>query len=88
MLRSLRERANCDDGHHFQVGNRQVGSLEAMGLLSLVLGLAMWQFHEKAGLNIFWALGFCSSGFLIYILHVLLTIRCSRPPAAAAGLSR
>ena len=80
MLKSLRERANRDDGHHFQVGNRQVGAFEAIGLLSLVLGLVMWQFHEKGGLSIFWALGFGSGGLLIYILHVLLTIRRSRPP--------
>jgi len=83
MLKSLRERANRDDGRHLQVGNRQVGALEAIALLSLVIGLALWQFHEKAGLSIFWAIGFGSSGLLIYLLHVLLTIRRSRPPAAA-----
>lgn len=83
MLKSLRERINRDDGCHFQIGNRQVHALEAIGLLALVFGLAMWQFHEKAGLSIFWALGFGSGGFLIYILHVFLTIRRSRPPAAA-----
>lgn len=49
MLESLRERANRDDGRHIQVGNRPVGALEAAGLLALVLGLALWQFHEKAG---------------------------------------
>lgn len=41
MLESLREQANRDDGRYFQVGNRQVGTLEAMGLLSLVMGLAL-----------------------------------------------
>ena len=79
MLKSLRERANRDDGHHFQVGNRQVGAFEAIGLLSLVLGLVMWQFHEKGGLSIFFFFFFGSGGLHIYILHVLLTIRRSRP---------
>jgi len=82
ILKSIRERANRDDGRHFQVGNRQVGALEAIGLLFLVSGLALWQFHKKAELSIFWALGFGSGGLLIYILHVFLIIRRNRPPAA------
>ncbi len=82
ILKALRERANRDDGHHFQVGNRQVGALDAIGILFLVIGLALWQFHEKAELSIFWALGFGSGGLLICILHALSTIRRSRPPAA------
>lgn len=82
ILKALRERANRDDGRHFQVGTRQVGALEATGILLLVIGLALWQFHEKAELSIFWALGFGSGGLLIRILHALLTIRRNRPPAA------
>ena len=87
MLKSLRERANRDDGRLFQVGNRQVGSLETIGLLSLVFSLLSWHFHEKAGLSILWSVWFGIGGFLIYILHVLLTMRRSRPPTAAAELS-
>jgi hypothetical protein len=82
ILKLLRERANHDDGRHFQVGNRQVGALEAIGILFLVIGLALWQFHKKAELSIFWALGFGSGGLLIYILHAFLIIRRNRPPAA------
>jgi len=82
ILKLLRERANRDDGRHFQVGNRQVGALEAIGILFLVIGIALWQFHKKAELSIFWALGFGSGGFFIFILHALLTIRRNRPPAA------
>lgn len=82
ILKALRERANRDDGRHFQVGNRQVGALEAIGILFLFIGLALWQFHEKAELSISWALGFCGGSLLIFILHALLTIRRNRPPAA------
>ena len=57
MLKSLREQINRDDGSFFQVGNRPVGTFEAIGLLSMVIGLTLWQFHEKAGVDIFWALG-------------------------------
>ena len=42
--------------------------------------------HEKAGLSIFWAVGFGSGGLLIYILHVFLTIRRNRPSMAAAKI--
>ena len=80
MLESLREQANRDDGRYFQVGNRQVGTLEVMDLLSLVMGLALRHFHERAGLDISWAIGFGIGGSLIFALHVLLTIR--RQPAA------
>jgi hypothetical protein len=88
MLKPLRERINRDDGCYFQVGNRQVGNLEAIGLLFLVLSFALWQFQEKAGLDILWALGFGSGGFLIYILHVFLTIRRNRPLTASAEINR
>ena len=69
MLKSLREQINRDDGSFFQVGNRPVSTFEAIGLLSMVIGLALWQFHEKAGVDIFWALGFGSGGGLMYMLH-------------------
>ncbi len=88
MLKSLRERANRDDGRLFQIGNRQVGYLEAIGHLSLIFCLLSWHFHEKSGLSIFWSVWFGVGGFLIYILHVFLTMRRSRPPTAAAEIDR
>lgn len=88
MLKSLREKVNQDDGHLFQVGNRQVYALETIGLLFLIFSLLSWHLHEKSGLRIFWAICFGAGGLLIYILHVLLAMRRSRPPTASAELDR
>lgn len=68
FLRELRQRVNRDDGKLFQVGNRHVGWVESIGLLSLIGGLLLWQLHAKTGLSWIWAAAAGSIGLLLSIL--------------------
>jgi len=68
FLSELRQRVNRDDGKHFQIGNRAIGWVESVGLLSLICGILLWQLHSEIGLNGMWAAGAGTLGILLSIL--------------------
>ena len=61
----LRQWINRDDGLHYQVGNRSLGVLEAVGLLTAGCSLLLWQLHAKTGLSGIWAIGAGVGGLLL-----------------------
>ncbi len=67
-LTKLRQWINRDNGHHFQVGNRSIGAVEAVGLLLFVGALALWQLHSKIGISSIWAYGVGAVGLLLVFL--------------------
>jgi hypothetical protein len=68
----LRQWINRDDGRYYQAGNRDVGTLEAIGLLTFVCSLFLWQLHSKTGLSGVWAYGAGVGGLLLAILGLHL----------------
>jgi len=63
-LKKLRGWINRDDGRFYQVGNRSLGVLEAIGLLVFVCSLVLWQLHAKTDLHLAWPLGTSIGGLL------------------------
>ena len=57
---------NRDDGKFFQIGNKDLGILEVIGYLLLVLALIIYLLHDKAGVESTWV------GWLSLILGLIL----------------
>ena len=75
----LRQWVNRDDGRHYQVGNRDLGTLETIGYFICICSLFLWQLHSKTGVSSIWAYGAGVGGFLLALLGLCRTRR--RPGA-------
>jgi hypothetical protein len=75
----LRQWVNRDDGRHYQVGNRNLGTLEAIGLVISTCSVFLWQLHSEIGVGSMWAYGAGLGGFLLALLGLCRTRR--RPGA-------
>ena len=56
-LSKLRKWANRDDGRLYRVGNGPIGLTTAIGALSLIVALVLWQLHTEIGLSSMWTAG-------------------------------
>ena len=61
----LRHWANRDDGHYYLVGNRNLGAVDAVGLLTAICALVLWQVHAVLGISSIWAYGALVGGLLL-----------------------
>jgi len=61
----LRQWVNRDDGRYYQVGNRNLGALEAVGLLTSICSLVLWQVHAELGISSIRAYGAMAGGLLL-----------------------
>jgi|GEM_PF-6969618 len=74
-LDRIRRWLNRDDGDVVQVGHRPLGLVEAVALCALPAVILLWQFHEKAGLDIAWVWGAISAGLLLAAGYLLAELR-------------
>lgn len=69
----LRQWVNRDDGRYYQAGNRNLSTLETIGLLICICSLFLWQLHSKIGLDSVWAYGAGIGGFLLALFGLYRT---------------
>jgi len=64
----FRQWINRDDGRFCRVGNRPLGGLEIAGTLLWIAALALWQLHDKVGIDKFWAIAAGIFGLILFAI--------------------
>lgn len=74
-LDSIRRWLNRDDGDVVPAGSRPLGLVEAAALCALPAVILLWQFHEKAGLDIAWVWAAIITGLVVAAAYLLAELR-------------